>query len=125
MTKIDPKELEGKQFDLYGVDNNSVCLGQGDEKWTYEVLEDENDGYRSSMGEMDMTPGAVGVFNDRPIATVTLSADPMHSTDWGRVDDTWSLRDEGGHVWLTFGTCDTDDYYPYFVFSYFPKESGK
>jgi hypothetical protein len=26
-----------------------------------------------------------------------------------------------GHVWLRFGTDNTDDYYPYFVFEYKPR----
>tara|TARA_Y100000310_G_C20125841_1_gene553567 strand:- start:51 stop:242 length:192 start_codon:yes stop_codon:yes gene_type:complete len=29
---------------------------------------------------------------------------------------------EYGHVWLRFGTDNTDDYYPYFVFRHVPKE---
>jgi hypothetical protein len=49
----------------------------------------------------------------QPLARVRVVADPERDRDDHQDNETWSLVDvDDGHVWLTFGTKNTNDYYP-------------
>ncbi len=50
------------------------------------------------------------------VATVKVTYEETGSDELYKLIDT-----EDGHVWLEFGTHNTDDYYPSFVFNYTPK----
>jgi len=113
----------GNEFDFYGAAENQFKLN--DTVW--EAIEDPDDGYRSHMDTVLVKPDSQTIFFKQPIARVSLERfegmkeeDPAsYSTE--KVDN-WILRDVADqHVWLTFGTDNTDDYYPYFVFRYEPK----
>ena len=96
-----------KTHDLYRFQLGSVI---------FEVVEDENDGYRSSMEEVRVidkeAPRSQGDF----LAIVRIEATNLNSRT------TWSLIDEvDNHTWLEFGTDNEDDYYPSFMFNYFAK----
>lgn len=104
--------LIGNEFDFYGVDWNSFKLD--DKIW--EAVEDEDDGYRSYLGSIEMRDTQGMIFALMPIARVRLE----HWEDCH--EDVYVLRDVlDDHIWLRFGTNEMDDYYPYFVFDYKPK----
>ena len=82
----------------------------------FEVLEDENDGYRSSLGETNIksTSAPLG----QKLAEIEIRK--FHTQD----DDLYQLVDtEDNHVWLEFGTNNWDDYYPCFIFNVYPKSN--
>lgn len=104
---------------FYGVDNNMLRVGVNGELLTFEAKEDESDGYRSMMNEVALVPGLGGVFSGVPFCEVTVMVAPGNSGSHGSFDG-YQLVDMRGHVWLTFGTDNSDDYYPSFTFSYTP-----
>ncbi len=112
---IDPEDLVGEEFDFYGACLNELKL----DDIIYEVLEDEDDGMRSSMDviQIKSDEDSEGIFFDRPIARVYLEEGNNESFEGYRLVDV-----DDGHVWLTFGTDHSDSYYPMFVFIYEPKE---
>jgi hypothetical protein len=108
------KELIGKELDFYGVDFNEFKLGDT----VYEALEDEGDGWRSYLGSIEVKDSD-GIFFKHPLAKVVVEDD-----DDGYLLG-YQLRDkEDGHIWLSFGTANYDDWYPYFTFQYNPKEKS-
>lgn len=114
-----------KYLPFHGVDNNKFKLGG----YIFEVLEDESDGYRSCLETVRRTyidpdrpwhdgHGDMIAFR-KPIAKCRVTDDRQYGQN---VDDEFlHLIDENGHVWLTFGTSNTDDYYPCFRFEYKPR----
>lgn len=112
-------DMVGATFDLYGVDGNCFRLGLSDGTVrTFEAVEDENDGYRSSLAELrDVTDRPTLVFSSAPVARATGKRAPEGRDG----NDVVELVDEDGHSWLSVGTSDTDDYYPCFVFTWTPK----
>jgi len=123
------KGLLGAQLDFYGADTGGNTFKVDDV--VFRVLEDPNDGYRSCLGAIDYTTESDSIFFSQPIARVklvTFSRIIEERYDSGGFygapsSEGYQLVDaEDGHVWLYFGTDNTDDYYPYFVFQYFPKE---
>jgi hypothetical protein len=104
-------ELLGKELKFFGVDNHCFKLGNH----VYEAVEDEDDGYRSYLGSVEIVnPESFNlIFHRRSFATVVVD----------QYDDGYFkgyyLRDVlDGHNWLRFGTDNSDDYYPWFVFEY-------
>lgn len=80
----------------------------------YQVIEDPNDGYRSSCENLDVIADPGGLF-DTPIDWVrTVGIDPKKEVMF--------LVAADGHIWLEFGTEDYAEYYPGFVFRYHPRE---
>lgn len=87
---------------------------------TYMALEDPDDGYRSYMEELKVV--------DEPCKT-KLPDIPVYcryrSTDeWGMMEcDLLDFYDETNNkCFLTIGTENTDDYYPYCILRYRPEE---
>jgi hypothetical protein len=109
------EELVGKKVKFYGVDSTKFKLG----KDIFEAVEDENDGYRSMLGSVEVRDPSGLVFFKRAIAEVTVVAVSVRGGF-----DGWHLVDDDGHVWLRLGTDDYDDYYPTFIFDYLPKPQG-
>lgn len=100
-------------YSFFGVCHNEFKLN--DQVW--EAIEDPDDGYRSYLGSVERKDSN-GIFFPNPVAQVRLT----HEDDGNR--DVYRLADvNDGYVWLEFGTDNTDDYYPYFVFEYHPKEA--
>lgn len=81
----------------------------------FEVIEDENDGYRSAME-------AVKIVNDNAPKKVLLAEVTIGKTSVIN-ECIYTLIDSSGHEWLRFGTDNADDYYPSFHFNWSPKET--
>jgi hypothetical protein len=112
---VDPKTLQSVEFDFYGVDLTTFCIGANGERRAYEVVEDANDGYRSSMENVVEVHVGSRVFSAVPFARVTMQeAAANESFDW-------KLVGTDGYTWVEFGTDAMDDYYPIFVFNYHPR----
>lgn len=103
-------------YKFYGVDSTCFKL----DKTVYEVVEDPADGYRSMLGTIAEVPKEGKIFFRTAIDQVKLVRDHSEYFDGWKIV---SVRD--GHVWLTFGTDENDDYYPCFVFEYTPRKDGK
>jgi hypothetical protein len=106
------EEQVGKKFNFYGVCNYEFKLD--DTVW--EAKENPDDGYRSYLGSIEVKESA-GIFFIQPLAEVEIVA-----VGEDEVTDGYRLVDViDGHVWVEVGTDHTCNYYPYFVFNYFPK----
>ncbi len=96
-----------KVHDLYRFQLGSVI---------FEVVEDENDGYRSSMQEVRVIDKNADRNEGDFLAIVRIEATNLHDRQ------SWTLIDQvDNHLWLEFGTRDMDDYYPSFIFDYSAK----
>ncbi|MDO8688648.1 MAG: hypothetical protein Q7R39_01305 [Dehalococcoidia bacterium] len=114
------EKLEGRTFSFFGVCNEQFKL----DDTVYEAVEDEDDGYRSMLKAVIVAPEAKGIFFQKSVAKVICT-----ELEENRKDGIFSgwvfteLLESGPHVWLTVGTGNSDDYYPYFVFNYKPRRA--
>jgi hypothetical protein len=107
------EDFVGKTALFYGVDGNAFKLdGQ-----VFEALEDESDGYRSYLDSVELKDPSGLIFFGAALANVTVRSVSETSFEGYEIVDV-----DDGHVWVRLGTDNNDDYYPYFVFSYNPKE---
>ena len=101
-----------KTFKFYGIDVNCFKI----DDTVFEVMEDPSDGYRSYFDCVNHVPSWDPIFFKRWICDVSII----------RYEDVnsegYKLIDRDGWVWLRFGTDNTDDWYPYFVFEYNPEK---
>lgn len=97
------EELVGKSGILCAVDDLKFRIGD----LTFQAIEDENDGYRSSLQEFKLVENIRPTFREN----VTISGDEAY----------FYLTNDNGKVVLTVGTDDYDDYYPCFVFEWYPR----
>lgn len=102
------KELVGTKHGFYGVDNNFFKLG----KKVYEAIEDPDDDYRSYLGSIEASDRKDLIFFKQPVAKVEVIVSVGG----------YRLVDDSGHIWLDIGTDYSDDYYPCFFFTYYPKQ---
>lgn len=101
-------DMIGGEYKFYGVDNHCFKVGF----YTFEAVEDPDDGYRSWMDCIKVKDDNELIFFRTSLATVKLE----------QFDEIYQLTDvEDGHIWLQFGTERSDEYYPYFVFAYQPR----
>lgn len=116
MEDVDLKTLVGEHL-LKGVDTgfvgeaNTISFTLGDK--TYIALEDENDGYRSSMKSLQVTKEKLkNTFRgQRVVGSLT-----------GDNDDLLQFIDcKTGKIVLRVGTDNSDDYYPCFVSKFTPE----
>ena len=115
--------LEGACVEYYGADEASNEFKVDD--IIFRVLEDPDDGYRSHLGVIEYGEQSNAIFFRNPLARVRVESfereravdifDSPASSGYRLIDVVDS------HVWLEFGTENTDDYYPYFVFRHTPK----
>ena len=120
--------LVGGVVDYYGADGGE-CEFKID-SMVFKVLEDPDDGYRSYLGTIEYAADSEGIFFPNPIARVKIesfedetSTDPEDFTGSGTCEGYRLIDIEDDHVWLEFGTANTSDYYPYFIFRHIPKPS--
>lgn len=106
-------DVVGNTFKFYGVYDNSFKIGDQ----VFEVLEDQDDGYRSYLDTVESVNDEQLVFLNRSFANVKVTACETAVFIGFCLVDTAT-----GHTWLKFGTCTTDDWYPYFVFKYQTEE---
>jgi hypothetical protein len=112
---LDELVKSGRPVDFYGVDCNVFCIGKSGERFAFEAVEDENDGYRSMLEELRPVPVDGHIFSKTPIARVVVEDCPELSG--------YRLRQAAApHVWLELGTDYSDDYYPMFIFRYTPPQ---
>jgi hypothetical protein len=77
------------------------------------AIENEDDGYRSALGDLSITPEAV-VKNTFPRVRVEAVMNPY--------EDILEFTDiKSGLVVLQIGTDNSDDYYPCFIANFNPK----
>ena len=115
--------LEGMTLEYFGADDAAHEFKV--DGIIFKVLEDPNDGYRSCLGVIEYGEQSDSIFFQRSLAKVRIETyeGRTHEGSWSQSDQGYQLVDiEDGHVWLEFGTDNTDDYYPYFVFRHTPKE---
>lgn len=84
----------------------------------FEVIEDESDGYRSSMEEVTILQKDAERRPGDFLANVII--EKVFENDF---DGYHLIGKEDSHIWLTFGTDNCDDYYPSFRF-YFQAKPG-
>lgn len=101
--------LVGKEFDFYGVDN--LCFKLGDQ--IFEAVENEDDGYRSYLGSVEVRDRGDLIFPRLSFARVRLEDQSDYNFSGYAI-----VGVADGHVWLCFGTDNMDDYYPCFTFEY-------
>jgi len=112
--------LLGMDLDYYGADYGSSTFNVNGV--VFKVLEDEDDGYRSYLGAIEFTDEDDSNFFRTPISTVRIKTVDNGTGPGDGSKSVYQLVDTtDGHVWLEFGTDYSDDYYPYFIFSHFPK----
>jgi hypothetical protein len=115
--------LEGSAVDYYGADEASHEFKVDD--ITFRVLEDPDDGYRSHLGVIEYGEQSNAIFFRNPLARVRIESFERERADDGLYSPAGSgyrfIDVEDGHTWLEFGTDNTDDYYPYFVFKHMPR----
>lgn len=110
----------GQYIPFYGVDNYRFKL----DDMIFEALEDPSDGYRSYLGNIvidEQKSEDRSIFFPAPVAHVKIVVDSTESTDFNG----WTLVDTDGHIWLTVGTENSNDYYPWFQFTYCPKDPSR
>jgi hypothetical protein len=117
--RIDFTDLMDKELDFYGVCHNEFRVGYNFKQYTFEVLEDQYDGWRSMLGAV-LTVTSSGIFFNRPIAKVRLVDDDDDDFQGYALVDV-----KTGHKWLEFGTSHYCDYYPCFTFDYNPDPTLK
>ena len=114
------QELVGQVVDFYGVDG--TCFKVGNQ--VFEAVEDESDGYRSMMEEVyertDWEQSNLNFFR-RPVGRVRVEDVDENLFDGYQLVEVGDGA-YGGHIWLRFGTDNTDDYYPSFIFTYEPMQ---
>jgi len=121
------KSLCGVTLEFYGADTGAHTFKI--DNIVFRVLEDPEDGYRSCLGTLDYTDDHNSIFFNTPISRVKIQPyTTMGSSKWDSSDENelvgsgYRLVDEeDSHIWLEFGTDYSDDYYPYFLFRYYPK----
>ncbi len=124
-------KLVGCEFDFHGAQDSLVRLND----IVYEFLEDPDDGYRSHLGAVRITPASEHTgFFPNPIARVILIStdnkgswpdewtpppeDPYHD---GPFSGFYLIDADDYHVWVKIGTEYGDSYYPCMVTHYCPK----
>jgi len=114
--------LHGMSLDYYGADSGSCEFKLDD--IVFKVLKDPDDGYRSHLGVIEYGSQSDGLFFQSPLARVKIETYEGENESYSEGNQGYRLTDiEDGHVWLEFGTDNTADYYPFFVFRHFPKEN--
>lgn len=124
--------LVGKTVDLYGCDNGFFCIGLDGNRMVFCAEEDESDGYRSMMDEVRHVEKPEieqqkPIFFDTPVAKVEVT-EPSEIERYGGTTEFngYQLRDvSDGHVWLTLGTRNWDDYYPCYTFEWNAKKKSE
>lgn len=121
------RSLVGHEYDFYGVDNNVLCIGIDGKKIALEAMENPDDGYRSYLDTVSVSLKE-HIFFGTSLARVILEEAPSNlpghdASSCKRDFEGYQLRDASDdHIWLLFGTDNTDEYYPCFTFRYEPKK---
>lgn len=111
-----------KEYNFFGVDGYHFKL----DAQVFEAIEDEGDGYRSYLDSVLVRDTSDLIFPRTPLDRITIvEVRDEGERDWKNYRapfDGYNFVAADGHVWLQVGTNEWDDYYPYFVFRYTPRE---
>ena len=108
-----PSTRNKEPYDYYGNDI-LFCL----DGITYLITEDEDDGYRSYMTELEITDRQIkNVFSEQTVECKYIDKD-RECNETSDILQIYSLDEK---MILEIGTGNTDDYYPYTVFNYNPE----
>lgn len=103
--------------DWLGNDRVANCLNFTLDGKTYSAIEDESDGYRSSMSEI--------VVTDRKLSNTFAPIKVLAGMQANKYNDILELRDtKNGKVILSVGTDNEDNWYPLFVASWVPENAS-
>lgn len=113
------------EYDFYGVDDTRFGIGtRGSLICTvFEAIDDRSDGYRSYLETIEVSHKNVILFH-RPIAVVRIEKVEHSNNETATSYDFcgYNLIDiSDGHTWLSVGTDYSNDCYPRFIFSYYPR----
>jgi len=104
---IEYEDCEGdRNFIIFGLDNKK-----------YKAIEDPGDGYRSYMNELEETEQIIK--NALPSVEVYCKMKASETYYTNDVLEMWDTTTN--KLVLAIGTANTDDYYPYCVMEYNPK----
>lgn len=106
-------------YEFYGASPDYSCfkIGYDNEIAVIEVIENEDDGYRSFFEGIRKVDVPNLRFAPKPLAIVNIK-NVNNGTFYG-----WNVISVNtNHVWVSFGTDNFDDYYPSFQFDYNPKD---
>ena len=124
-------KLIGCEFDFHGAQENLIRLNNV----VYEFLKDPDDGYRSHLGAVRISPASdhTGFFPNSIAKVILISTGDKESWpgEWtpppeetyhdGPFSGFYLLDADDYHVWAQIGTEYHDSYYPCFRTGYFPK----
>lgn len=108
----------GERYAFYGADGTVFKLNDT----VLQAIEDENDGYRSYLETVATYPDGFIFFRDKLADVLVIRIGDENMGDMEAFDGYALVDAKDEHVWLLIGTEHTDDYYPSFVFQYFPKK---
>lgn len=109
-------DLVGKKLGFYGMDNNFFKLGRA----VFEAVEDESDGYRSYMEDIST------ITDPKKLKSLIFFKKPVDTVKVVRLEggfEGYELVADDGHVWAKIGTDNADDWYPWCVIEYYPRET--
>ncbi|MHA1962854.1 MAG: hypothetical protein ACW99U_21910 [Candidatus Thorarchaeota archaeon] len=128
MNTVELEDLVGMHV-LSGVDRVTITPGVLEYEYRYEdsavlnfvldgkvysAVEDGNDGYRSMLGEVQVSEGRLQ--NEfEPVGVLAV----MRDDNYTEILDFYDV--ENGKLVLSVGTENTDDYYPWFVAEFEPR----
>jgi hypothetical protein len=109
--------LVGTEVDFYGVCDGFFKIGRGGDAWTFEAVQDEDDGYRSLLECVRLGGNAHNLtFFASPLERCRLEVAGQPSDFEGYQ----LVGVDSGNVWLLVGTSRNDELYPCFIFEYTP-----
>jgi len=107
---------------FHGIDNHTFFVSVDGNVHGFEIIEDDEDDYRSMARGFLRASLVDKIYFRTPIDSgfVQLKESTRSRSAWCEFDG-FELVDADGHVWLKFGTEDQCDY-PCFVFEYSAKQ---
>ena len=91
---------------------------------TWLIATDPCDGYRSFLNPLNLQDAPSGTLLQFRAAPLPVTISRPGSTPFGSTGDFVVFTGSCGHVWLTIGTAELDDYYPCSVAVWTPKVSS-
>lgn len=117
LSGVDETEIN---VDNWGYSRNANCINFILDNVTYTAIEDESDGYRSSMDKIIVN--SVEVKNTfEPVDVLVSYVTEPRDDYYGKCKMLYITDTLNGKTILVVGTENLDDYYPAFVASWMPE----
>lgn len=111
------KEFEIVKGGYYGNASCFIIVFKHDSnEYIMKIQEDPSDGYRSCLGEISFVDRKDEDFKNSTYTSLPPAKVIVNFKDTGSLNE-WSLTDEFGEKWFTFGTSNVDDYYPSYFYT--------